>query len=166
MPMAARFNKTLESATILIADGNAYTRRLTRTMLINSGVRSIVESGDGTSVLESIDRDSPDILIINWNLPVLDGPELLRIIRAPDIFSKPNLPVILLTDCGLRSRVTTAVQLGAHEILVTPTSPRILQERLRGILSAPRPMIRAGKFYIPAPHRKADLGEILKEAES
>lgn len=164
--MKNRTTRTLETAVVLIAGSNAYTRRLTRTMLINCGVRSTYEASDGAAVLEAIERVVPDILIMDWELPVLDGPEVLRIIRSPDTFSKPNLPVILLSDTGLQSRVTAAVRLGAHEVLLTPLSPRILQERICAILSAPRPMVRAGKSYIPLPRRRPDLGDLLEEVAS
>jgi hypothetical protein len=54
------------------------------------------------------------------------------------------------SDLGLRSRVTTSIRLGAHELLVKPMSAKTLQLRLLGIMLKPRPMVRAGKraFFV------------------
>jgi|SRR5665213_1780172 len=86
---------------VLIADGNAFTRRLTRQMLTAIGVRSVFESIDGIATINAIPVFKPDVMILDWNLPTLDGPELMRIVRVPGAFPKPNLPAIMLTDIGL-----------------------------------------------------------------
>jgi CheY-like chemotaxis protein len=162
--MPSKTEKAIENVVILVADSNAYTRKLTRMMLINSGARSIYEAGDGVAALDGIRTVSPDVMIINWDMPVLDGPEVMRIVRSPGIFPKPNLPIIMLTDLGLRSRVTSAIRLGVHEFLVKPVSPKALQERLLGILLAPRPMVRAGNYYIPMPRRRTDMRDVMAAA--
>ena len=95
--------------------------------------RAIYEAPDGVAALDAIRTVSPDVMILNWDMPVLDGPEVMRIVRSPDVFPKPNLPIIMLTDLGLRSRVHDAIRLGVHEFLVKPISPKTLQQRLMGI---------------------------------
>ena len=159
-----QIDKAMESLVILLADANAYTRRLTRTMLVNLGIKSIYESVDGIAALDAIRNVNPDIMILEWNLPVLDGPEVMRVVRSPGIFPKPSLPIIMLTDKGLRSRVTEAIRLGVNELLVKPISPKTLQQRLLGILLNPRPMVRAGKYYIPMPRRRIDMKEFITAA--
>jgi len=151
----------MEGLVVLIADSNPYLRRLTRTMLMNLGLKSIYESTDGIAALDAIRNINPDVMIIDWDMPVLDGREVMRIVRRPGEFPKANLPIIMLTDLGLQSRVTAAIRLGVHEFLVKPISPKTLQQRLLGILLKPRPMVRAGKFYIPMPRRKVDLNEFI-----
>ena len=103
---------------------------------------------------------------MDWDMPVLDGREVMRIVRSPGVFPKANLPIIMLTDVGLQSRVTTAIRLGVHEFLVKPISPKTLQQRLLGIILNPRPMVRAGKFYIPMPRRRVDLNELIHAADA
>ena len=156
--------RAIEGRVILIADNNAYTRKLKRMMLVNLGARAIYEAADGVAALDAIRTVSPDVMIMNWDMPVLDGPEVMRIVRSPGIFPKPNLPIIMLTDTGLRSRVTAAIKLGVHEFLVKPVSPKTLHQRLLGILLAPRPMVRAGRYYIPLPRRRADMKEVMAAA--
>jgi len=153
--------QALESIAVLIVDGNAFTRRLTRTMLVNLGLKTIHEASDGVSGIDAIQNASPDVMILDWDTPILNGREVMRIVRAPGVFPKAGLPIIMLTDRGLQSRVTLAIRLGAHEVLVKPLSPKILEERLLGILLKPRPMVRAGKFYIPMPRREINMQEFI-----
>jgi two-component system, chemotaxis family, chemotaxis protein CheY len=159
-----QLEKALEGLVVLVADSNPYLRRLTRTMLTNLGVKSIYESADGVAALDAIRAVNPDVMIVDWDMPVLDGREVMRIVRSPGVFPRANLPIIMLTDIGLQSRVTAAIRLGVHEFLVKPISPKTLQQRLIGIILNPRPMVRAGKFYIPMPRRRVDLNEFIHAA--
>ena len=154
----------MEGLVVLIADSNPYTRRLTRMMLTNLGIKSTYESPDGVAALDAIRNVNPDVMIVDWDMPVLDGCEVMRIVRSPGDFPKANLPIIMLTDQGLQSRVSTAIRLGVHEFLVKPISPKTLQQRLLGIILNPRPMVRAGKYYIPMPRRRVDLNEFIHAA--
>src|SRR6188474_2704713 len=102
-----QLEKALEGLVVLVADSNPYLRRLTRMMLMNLGVKSIYESADGVAALDAIRAVNPDVMIVDWDMPVLDGREVMRIVRSPGVFPKPNVPTIMLSDRGLRSRVTT-----------------------------------------------------------
>jgi CheY-like chemotaxis protein len=159
-----QIEKAMEGLVVLIADGNAYTRRLTRMMLMNLGCKATYEASDGLAAIDSIRAINPDVMILDWDMPILDGREVMRIVRSPGVFPKPNVPIIMLSERGLRSRVTTAIRLGVHEFLVKPISPKTLQQRLLGIMLKPRPMVRAGRYYIPMPRRRVDLKEFIYDA--
>jgi CheY-like chemotaxis protein len=159
-----KLEQVMEGLVVLVADGNAYTRRLTRQMLITIGVESIYESADGIAALNAMPAVKPDVMILDWDMPLLDGSEVTRIVRSPGDFPMANLPIIMLTNVGLQSRVTAAIRCGVHEFLVKPISPKTLQQRLLGIILMPRPMVRAGKFYIPMPRRRVDLKEFIRAA--
>ena len=64
-----QIEKAMESLVVLVADANAYTRRLTRTMLTNLGVKAIYEAFDGIAALDAIRNINPDVMILEWNLP-------------------------------------------------------------------------------------------------
>ena len=150
----------MEGLVVLIADSNAYTRRLTRMMLTNLGVKSTYEAADGVAALDAIRNVNPDVMIVDWDMPVLDGCEVMRIVRSPGDFPKANLPIIMLTDLAMQSRVTAAIRLGVHEFLVKPTSPQALRDRLLSILIKPRQMIQTGEHYVPEPRKTA--AELLR----
>jgi CheY-like chemotaxis protein len=151
-----QITQLLEDVTILLADNNQYLRKTTRMMLTNIGAKSIYEVDDGVAAIEAIRTLDPDVMVLDWGIPVLSAPEMMRIIRSPGVFPKASLPVIMVTDRGTRSRVQEAIRLGAHELLVRPVSPKALQQRLLSIFLAQRPMVRSGKYYIPQPRRRVD----------
>lgn len=144
----------IQGLNILIVDGNSYMRRLTRTMLTNLGAKQVIEAADGLAGLEAIRTGDPDVMLLDWDMPVLDGMEVMRIVRSPGVFPRPNLPIIMLTSRGQRSNVVQALRGGAHEYLVKPTSPKALRDRLTSIVLNPRPMIKLGDYYVPQPRRR------------
>jgi two-component system, chemotaxis family, chemotaxis protein CheY len=147
--------KLIESLAILIVDESQYMRKLTRTMLMNIGAKTIYEAADGVAALDAIRSGNPDVAIIDWDLPVLSGSQVVKIVRSPGVFPKPHLPIIMLTADADRTKVAEAMRLGVHEFLLKPTSPRALQERILSIIMKPRAMVHIGKFYVPEPRGSA-----------
>ena len=148
--MFAKKNQNLiERLNIVVADQNQYTRKLTRMMLMNIGLKSIYEAADGVAALDTIRTANPDVAILDWEMPLMSGHDVIRIVRSPGVFPKPDLPVILLTAGADRLRVNEAIRLGVHEFLCKPTSPGALRDRLLSILVKPRPMVQVGKHYVP-----------------
>ena len=157
---ANQIDKLIESLAIMVADESQYTRKLTRMMLQTIGAKTIFEAGDGVAALDLIRNVNPDVLIMDWTLPVLSGPQVMRVVRSPDVFPKPNLPVIMLTASAQRAQVAEALRLGVHEFLLKPTSPGALRDRLISILFKPRPMVQIGKCYVPTPRRAAGQNDL------
>src|SRR6478609_8483458 len=145
-----RIEKMIQGLNILIVDDNAYMRRLTRMMLTNLGAKAVLEANRNSD---------PDVMLLDWDMPVLNGIEVLRIVRSPGVFPRPNLPVIMLTTRAKRSYVNEALRAGANEFLVKPTSPKALCDRLMSIVFKPRPMVKVGTFYVPQPRRTAAARE-------
>jgi DNA-binding response OmpR family regulator len=59
----------------------------------------------------------------------------------------------MLTSRASRARVNDALRLGVNEVLVKPTSSKMLEDRLLAILVKPRPMVQIGKYLVPEPRR-------------
>jgi two-component system chemotaxis response regulator CheY len=150
----------LQGLNILLVDGNSYMRRITRMMLMNLGSKSVIEASDGIAALETIRTCDPDVMLLDWDMPVLNGMEVMRIVRSPGVFPRPNLPVIMLTSCAQKSSVVAALQAGAHEFLVKPTSAKALYDRLVSVVVKPRPMIQLGDSYVPQPRKVASALEV------
>lgn len=143
----------IRDLSVLVVDDNAFMRKLVRGMLANMGVRTIHESGDGIDALEVIRAAAPDVVILDWAMPLLNGPELVRIVRSPGVFPMPDIPIIMLTAYGERSRILETVKLGVNEVLCKPVSAKGLYDRLISILLKPRRSIRLGSYYGPMPRR-------------
>ena len=156
---AKQFEKLIEGLSILIVEENQHMRKLMRTMLMTIGAKSIYEATDGRAALNAIRSVDPDIMLLDWDCPVLSGKQIMKIMRSPGVFTKPGPPVIMLTARASRSSVDEAIRLGVHEVLAKPTSPKMLQERLSSILFKPRPMVQIGKYLVPEPRRIADPNE-------
>lgn len=161
---AKQIEKLIEGLGILVVDESLYTRKLTRSMLMNIGVKLIYEAADGVAALDVIRGANPDVAILDWDLPVLNGPQVIRIVRSPDVFPKPHLPIIMMSSNVQRAHVAAALRLGVHEFLVKPTSPKALQDRILSILVKPRPMVRIGKHYVPRPRHPVGQGELQRAA--
>jgi two-component system chemotaxis response regulator CheY len=147
--------KLIERLNIVVADHNQHTRKLTRMMLMHIGTKSIYEAADGVTALDTIRTANPDVAILDWEMPLMSGQDLIRVIRSPGVFPKPDLPIILLTAGANRLRVNEAIRLGVHEFLCKPTSPGALRDRLVSILLRPRPMVQIGEHYVPKLRRPA-----------
>jgi len=150
-----KIEKMLQGLNIPMVDDNPYMRRLTRMMLTNLGAKSVLEAPDGLAALEAICTVDPDVMLLDRDMPVLNGIDLLRIVRSPGVFPRPNLPVIMLTTRAQRSQVNEPLRPGANEFLVKPTSPKALCDRLMSIVFKPRPNVKVGTFYVPQPCRTA-----------
>ena len=143
----------VKTAKVLIVDDEYYTRKVIRTLLMSVGVVNIHDASDGPSGLEAIAGLAPDIVILDWEMPGMDGAEFVRHVRQPSSFPYPNVPIIMLTGHGERSRVVEAVRLGVHEFLLKPVSSSALLARMVSVLSKPRTMVRRGDYYGPEPRK-------------
>jgi CheY-like chemotaxis protein len=99
----SHFESMIQGLNILVADRNRFMRRLTRGMLMNLGARVVVEAVDGLAALEAIRTCDPDVMFLESDLPVLDGMEVIHIVRSPGVFPRPNLPIVMLTQRSERS---------------------------------------------------------------
>lgn len=138
---------------VLIVDDEITMRKVTRSLLQAIGVRTIHEAGDGTSGLELIRTLAPDVVILDWEMPSPNGVEFVRAVRSPGSFPLPDVPIIMLTAYGERSRVVEAVNVGVNEYLLKPVSSKALLARLVAILARPRRMVKKGDYYGPEPRR-------------
>lgn len=138
---------------VLVVDDEHYMRKVVRTLLMSIGVRTIYEAPDGPSGLEMIRAVMPDIVILDWEMPGLDGAAFVRMVRSPRTFPKPDVPIIMLTGHGERSRVIEAVEIGVNEFLLKPVSSKALRDRIVAVLAKPRALVKTGGYYGPAPRK-------------
>ena len=143
------------AAKVVVVDDEHYMRKVVRTMLLSIGVRHVHEAPDGPAGLELIRRVVPDVVILDWQMPVLDGPGFVRMVRSPATFPYPDVPIIMLTGHGERSRVIEAVKIGVNEFLLKPVSVKALLDRMTSVLTKPRDVVKSGDYYGPVPRKLA-----------
>lgn len=154
---AAQLEARIKALKVLVVDDEHYTRKVVRALLTSIGVRQIIDAADGLQGLETIRSLAPDIVVLDWEMPFLDGHEFVRLVRSPGTFPIPNIPIIMLTGHGERSRVVSALKAGVHEYLLKPVSGNALRARIVSILNNPRPMIQIGKYYGPSPRKPSTV---------
>src|SRR5262249_7059491 len=93
------------------------------------------------------------VVILDWEMPLLSGAELVRIVRSPGVFPVPDVPIIMLTGHVERWRIIEASRLGVNEFLKKPVSAKALFERMLSIVAKPRRIVRMGDYYGPEPRK-------------
>jgi DNA-binding response OmpR family regulator len=143
----------LPTIKVLIVDDDHYMRKVVRTMLTAVGVRHIHEASNGAAGLHAIKEINPDIVFLDWEMPMIDGLQFIKMVRSPATFPIPEVPIILLTGHGDRWRVIEAARLGVHEYLLKPVSTKALIERIAAVLVKPRKMVQLDSYYGPMPRK-------------
>src|SRR5580704_12809881 len=148
-----RIDDQIQSLAVLVVDDNQYTRKMIRNLLLNCGIKDVFEANDGIAALDAIRSIGPDVVVLDWEMPLLSGAELVRIVRSPGVFPMPDIPIIMVSGHGERWRVVEAVRLGVHEYLIKPVSAKALYDRLVSIMMQPRPVVQLGDYYGPEPRK-------------
>jgi CheY-like chemotaxis protein len=137
----------------LVVDDNLHMRRILRTLLHGFGARDVMEAEDGAAGLEMFSSGNPDIVFLDWEMPIFDGLELIQMIRQPGVNSNPFVPVIMLTGYTERTRVTAARDAGITEFLAKPVSAKGLYQRIFSVVAHPRPFIKTATYFGPERRR-------------
>ena len=151
----------VQSLSVLIVEDNSFTRKVNRGLLAHLGIRTVHEAADAIAGLEAIRTCAPDLVIVDWNLPMVSGAELVKMVRSPGTFPFPDVPIIMLTSHGERWRVIEAQRLGVHEFLVKPVSSQSILDRIVAIFQNPRPMVKLSNYYGPEP--RGLFAELLRK---
>ena len=117
--------------TILLVEDEEPLRRMLRELLEREGY-NVAEAGDGVTALDEIDRIAPDVIVLDLNLPRLDGYGVLSHLRARP--QTAGIPVIVLTAQGDEDSEERVFEYGANDFLTKPFRPRALSARLRSLL--------------------------------
>ena len=119
---------------ILVADDDRQMRRLVRMILERDG-HEVAEAGDGLDALDAIESGQCDLMILDLDMPRLDGIGVLEELRARVMTS--SLPVIVLTARSGEAE-SQVLDLGAQDFLTKPVQPASLQARVRAVLRRSR----------------------------
>lgn len=139
--------------TVLIVDDEPIVREVVVRYLEREGYRTL-EAGDGDTARRLLERNRPDLVVLDVMLPGTDGLELCRWIR-----SRSELPVIMLTARGEEADRIVGLELGADDYVTKPFSPRELAARVRTVLRRASPT--AAK-----PCERLTLGDIELDADT
>jgi two-component system alkaline phosphatase synthesis response regulator PhoP len=131
---------------ILVVDDEPKIAKLARDYLERGGFR-VVEAADGTTALVAARHDRPDLIVLDLNLPGVDGLDVCRALRR-----ESDVPIIMLTARVEESDRLIGLELGADDYITKPFSPRELVARVRAVLRRVQ-----GGIYQPGLVRAGDL---------
>ena len=120
-----------ERATVLLVDDEDQLRQVMRDLLEREGY-VVHEAGDGVEALDQVDRHAPDIIVLDLNLPNLDGYGVLSHLRSRP--ATAQIPVIVLTARGDEDNEVRVFEYGADDFLSKPFRSRALSARLQAVL--------------------------------
>jgi DNA-binding response OmpR family regulator len=117
--------------TILLADDETNLRILVRTTLDDTEYR-IIEATDGTTALELARQQRPDLLILDWMMPGLDGIDVAQALRQDPVTA--HIPIIMLSARGQETDKARGRSVGTSAYLVKPFSPTELRHTVKKML--------------------------------
>ncbi|MDR0330294.1 MAG: response regulator [Chitinispirillales bacterium] len=114
---------------MLLVDDSVTMRRIQKTQVGGLGITDVLEAGDGQEALGKLKSNMPiDLVLLDWNMPVMDGITFLKTVRADDAFK--DVKIIMCTSESEKSRVVEALKAGANNYIVKPFTPEALKEKL------------------------------------
>jgi type IV pilus assembly protein PilB len=124
-----------QGACVLLVEDEEQLRRVMKDLLQREGYR-VAEARDGVQALDEVDRFAPDVIILDLNLPGLDGYGVLAQLRSRP--ATREIPVMVLTAKGDEDNEVRVFELGADDFVTKPFRARALTARLEAVLSRRR----------------------------
>lgn len=113
---------------ILIVDDFSTMRRIIKNLLRDLGFTNTDEADDGQTALPKLEAGGFDFLVTDWNMPGMQGIDLLKAVRAnPDL---KELPVLMVTAESKREQIVEAAQAGVNGYVVKPFTAGTLKEKI------------------------------------
>mgnify|MGYP003594517796 FL=1 len=113
---------------ILIVDDFSRMRRIMKNLLRDLGLNNTHEADDGNTALPMLKNGDFDFVVTDWNMPGMQGIDLLKAIRADE--SLRHLPVLMVTAEAKREQIIEAAQAGVNGYIVKPFTAATLKEKL------------------------------------
>ncbi|RDU70121.1 two-component system response regulator [Helicobacter cholecystus] len=118
---------------LLVVDDSSTMRRIIKNTLQRLGYEDIYEAENGIEAWDILDKNSDmGVLITDWNMPEMNGLELVKKTRADERFV--DIPIIMITTEGGKVEVITAIKAGVNNYIVKPFTPQVLKEKLEVVL--------------------------------
>lgn len=122
-----------KSMKILVVDDHLTMRKIITTTLQSIGFSDIDDADDGATAKPMLEAGEYDFLITDWNMPIMEGIDLLKSVRA-DLRLK-DLPVLMLTAEAKPQQIVTAAKAGVNDYLIKPFNKETLEKKIEKIFS-------------------------------
>jgi len=116
---------------IMLVDDSRTIRNIEKNVLTQLGHTDILEAGDGVEALNLMATQTPDLFLVDWNMPNMDGLTLVKNIRQKN----QQVPIIMVTTEAEKSRVVEAIKAGVNNYVVKPFTADTLGEKIQQTLT-------------------------------
>jgi len=114
--------------TCLVVDDSKVIRKVARHILETLDF-TVSEAGDGREAMDFCRTTSPDVILLDWNMPVMSGMDFLRELRGTDLPGRPKV-VFCTTENGM-AHIRAAIEAGADEYVMKPFDRDTLESKLQ-----------------------------------
>jgi CheY-like chemotaxis protein len=144
----------LHKVNVLIIDDNAHMIHIVRSMLLGFGIVKTYESRDAAEAFDIARHEPIDLIIVDHQMPILDGLEFTRLVRTGKDSRDPFIPIILLTAHTERSRIIAARDAGVTEVCAKPINAHQLWTKIAAVVNHPRSFVRSKSYFGPDRRRQ------------
>ncbi len=121
----------IETKRILLVENSPTMRRIITNSLKQLGITHFDQAENGIEALEKLNESKFDLLMTDWNMPEMDGKELVEEVRKSERFKE--LPILMVSTRGMEEDILTAIQIGVNAYIIKPFTPQVLHEKILNI---------------------------------
>jgi two-component system, chemotaxis family, chemotaxis protein CheY len=124
----------MEGKKVIFVEDSPTMRRIIMNSLKKIGIEDVTEAENGVDALDKMGDASWDMVITDWNMPEMNGEELVRELRGKDQYK--DMPILMITTRGMQDDVMTAIKMGVNGYVVKPFTPEILKKKIGEIFTS------------------------------
>ncbi len=112
----------------LVVDDSRAMRSILTRLLTNLGF-DVAQAGDGSEALSVLEAGTlPDVILVDWNMPVMDGLTFIKEVRSRDEYR--DISLMMVTTESEQNQIVRALAAGAHEYVLKPFTDEVITEKL------------------------------------
>jgi len=119
---------------VMLVDDSNTMRRIQRNLMEQAGISDIQEAIDGKDALDKLSENMFDLILLDVNMPNMDGFTFLKTVRGMDKFK--NVKIVMCTSESEKDKIMDAIKSGANNYIVKPFTPEVLHAKLKELKMA------------------------------
>ena len=115
----------------LVVDDSSTMRRIVINTLTKAGYNDFAEAGNGSEGVDQLTKNPVDCVITDWNMPVMNGLEFVRAIRANA--TTKTVPVLMVTTNAAKDDILEALKAGVNDYVIKPFTPDVIKAKVTAV---------------------------------